>query len=233
MLDTANLSKYQIRDLEKYDESAKRLRLIVDELNKLDLGDVTEFEMIPMDTAYDHVPRYIYIKALIMEGELQIMCERDGYGNADRWDFTAIGWPKYTNENGDSKTIDPSDCWNPKEVRPESTAAQDRPAKAIAKQIASKIIGEYIRIYQVCNDKAQMWQERSDTTKDNLSRLAEACQDDNMFRGTPQKILYIRGVGDEYSKRVEFRSDNDVRITLTTDEAIAVIAMLRERNREA
>jgi hypothetical protein len=226
-------NEYQVRDLAKYEESAKRLRAIVDELNQLDLGDVTEFEMLPPDENYDHIPRSIYIKALIMEGELQIMCDRDGYGNTDRWEFTAIGWPKYTNENGDSKTIDPSDLWNPKANRPTTTAAQDRPAKAIAKQIAGKIIGDYIEVFKRCLEKAQSWQEASDTTADAISRLAAACQDEREFRGRPQRTFYIRNVADQYSKRVEFRSVGDVQITLTADEAIAVIELLRKRNSDS
>lgn len=223
-------NEYQVRDLAKYEDSAKRLRLIVDELNQLDLGDVTEFEMLPPDEHYDHVPRSIYIKALIMDGELQICCERDGYGNPERWEFTAIGWPKYTNENGDSKTIDPSDLWNPKANRPETTAAQDRPAKAIAKQIASKIIGDYIEIYKRCLDKVQSWQEASDKTADAIRRVAEACEDEREFRGRPQRTFYIRNIADSCSKRVEFRSTGDVQIDLTADEAVEVIALLRKIN---
>jgi hypothetical protein len=223
-----DLNEYQLRDLKKYEEDAKRLSLILAELNKLDLGDVTEFAMTPMRDDIDHTPRCIYINALVMEGRLEIMCERSGYGNTDRWEFNAIGWPKYTDEQGQSNTIDPSNLWNPKEVRPSTTAAQDREPKAIAKQIASKILGEYIRIFKLCLDRAQSAQAHADETGDAMSRLADACQDDREFRGRPQRRFYVKNMaGDSVS--VEFRSTGDVKMNLTTDEVIAVIALLRKQ----
>ena len=81
------MNEYQLKNLKTYEESARRLRLIVDELNALDLGDVTEFEIQPVPEDYDFTPRYIAISALIMEGPIEIMCERDGYGNSGRWEF--------------------------------------------------------------------------------------------------------------------------------------------------
>ena len=222
------LNEYQLRDLKKWRESAKRLRLIVDEINKLDLGDVTEFKMLPIPEHCDYTPRSIFIEALIMEGPIEIMCERDGYGNTDRWEFTAIGWPKYKDENGSPQTIDPSNLWNPKEVRPSTTAAQDREPRLIAKQIVNKILNEYIRIYKGCLEKAQSHQEHADKTADARTRLADACQDERDFRGRPQRQFYVKNIPGE-TLGVEFRSVGDVKINLTTDEAIDVIAMLRKR----
>jgi hypothetical protein len=225
------MTEYQLRDLKKYEESAKRLRLIVDQINKLDLGDVTEFEMMPrLDDEFDrqHTPRMIFIEALIMEGKLEIMCERDGYGNTDRWEFTAIGWPKYTDENGQSCTIDPSNLWNPKVNRPQTTAAQDREPRLIASQISNKILGEYIDIFKRCLDSAQSHQAHCDKTKDARSRLADACQDEREFRGRPQSDFYVKNItGDPI--HVKFQSEGDVKVNLTTDEAIDVIALLRKR----
>lgn len=228
----SSMNEYQIRNLKKYEESHERLSLIVKELNTLDLGDVGHFEIRPVDADIDYsqpgnvTPRCLFITAKFPEGTLEIMCERDGYGFRDRWEFIPTGWPKYTNENGETETIDPSNLWDPKEFRPTSTAAQDRAAKAIARQIANKIIGEYIRIYHRCLDKAQSHEEHARKAQDARERLADACHDDREFRGRPQRIFYIRNYPG--TQRVEYRSEGDVKMNLTTDEAIAVIAMLRK-----
>ena len=94
------MNEYQQREATKHQKSLGRLHLIVEQLNALDLGDVTEFEIQPDADDCDFTPRYIAISALIMEGPIEIMCERDGYGNNDRWEFRAAGWPTYTDENG-------------------------------------------------------------------------------------------------------------------------------------
>jgi len=228
MLDVENMNEYQIRDLKKYEEDAKRLRLIVDQINELDLGDVTEFEMQPPRDDCDYTPRMIYITALISEGQLEIMCERSGYGNTDRWEFTAIGWPKYTDENGQSCSIDPSGLWNPKANRPQTTAAQDREPRLIASQISSKILGEYIDIFKRCLERAQSHQIHADKTADARRRLADACQDEREFRGRLQHDFYVKNItGDPI--HVKFQSEGDVKVNLTTDEAIDVIALLRKR----
>ena len=191
--------------------------------------------MVPrLDDEFDrqHIPRMIFIEALISEGKLEIMCERDGYGNTGRWEFTAIGWPKYDDENGKSCSVDPSNMWNPKANRPTTTANQNREPKAIAKQIASKILGDYIDIFKRCLEVAQSHQEHADKTANARTRLADACQDEREFRGQPMRQFYVRNMAGD-PLRVEFRSSGDVQMNLTTDEAIAVIALIREQRRDA
>jgi hypothetical protein len=220
------MNEYQLRDLKTYEESARRLRLIIDELNNLDLGDVTEFEIQPVPEDYDHTPRYIAISALTMEGPIEIMCERDGYGNSGRWEFRASGWPTYTNEDGASCTVDPSNLWNPKANRPTSTAAQDREPLAIAKQIASKIIPEYISIYSRCLNSAEEAQEHGTKKADALRRLTEACGREYDQKARHKGTIYTRGNGVE-SFRVEFRSEGDVILHLTTEQAITALEAIR------
>lgn len=220
------MNEYQLRDLNTYTDSVRRLRLIVDELNALDLGDVTEFEIQPIPEDYDFTPRYIAITALIMEGPVEIMCERNGYGNNDRWEFRASGWPTYTNQDAATCTVDPSNLYQPRANRPTTTAAQDREPKAIAKQIASKIIPEYIEIYKRCLNDAQEREEHSNNTADALRRLTEACGQTYDQKAQHKGTIYTKGNGVE-SFRVEFRSEGDVIMHLTTEQAITALEAIR------
>jgi len=220
------MNEYQLRDLKTYEESVRRLRPIVDELNDLDLGDVTEFEIQPIPEDYDFTPRFICISALIMEGPIEIICERDGYGNAGRWEFRASVWPSYINQDGASCTVDPSNLYQPRANRPTTTAAQDREPKAIAKQIASKIIPDYINIYKRCLNDAQEREEHSNNTADALRRLTEACGQTYDQKAQHKGTIYTKGNGEE-SFRVEFRSEGDVIMHLTTEQAIKALEVIR------
>ena len=220
------MNEYQQRDARKYQKSLGRLHLIVEELNALDLGDVTEFDIQPVPDDCDFTPRYIAISALIMEGPIEIMCERDGYGNNDRWEFRASGWPTYTNEDGASCTVDPSNLWNPKASRPTTTAAQDRAPKAIAKQIASKLIPDYLSIYSRCTATAQEREEYGADKADALRRLTEACGQTYDQKAQHKGTIYTKGNGVE-SFRVEFRSEGDVIMHLTTEQAITALEAIR------
>ena len=227
------MNAYQQKEAMKYQKSLGRLRLIVDELNELDLGDVTKFEIEPIPEDFDHTPRYIAISSLVMDGNeslpsyLEIMCERDGYGNNGRWEFRAAGWPSYKDENDKTCTVDPSDLWNPKATRPTTTAAQDRAPKAIAKQIASRLIPEYLSIYSRCTSRAEDAQGHSNERAEGLRRLAKACRDDRAFLGRRGSSFYIKELpGDAVS--VDSNSHGDVQIRLHTDEMVKVIGLLRE-----
>ncbi len=210
----------------KYQKSLGRLHLIVEELNTLDLGDVTEFKIQPVTDDCDFTPRYIAISALIMEGPIEIMCERDAYGNNDRWEFRASLWPTYTNEDGATCSIDPSNLWSPKANRPTTTAQQDRAPKAIAKQIASKLIPEYIETYKRCLDKAQEAEEYSTDKANALRRVTEACGQDYDQKAQHKGTIYTKGNGVE-SFRVEFRSESDVVLHLTTEQALTALEAIR------
>lgn len=228
------MNEYQLKSLKKYEESARRLRPIVDELNAIEMEEVTEWEMVPMDEGLDYVPRYIYIRALCEKGPLKILCARDEYQAADRWEFSPCEWPKYKDSDGSTKTISPHDLWNPKEVAPKTTAQQDREPKAIARQIANKIIPEYLRIYARATERAQDAQGYSDSTRDALSRLAAACRDrDSDTHGRPRRSFFVREL-EGSTVSVEFRSLGSCKIELSTDEMIEVVGLLRKlRNPEA
>jgi len=222
------MNEYQLKELTAYEESASRLRLIVDALNALELEDVTTFEMQPIPEDYDFTPRFICIDALTEQGKIELICERNGYGFTDRWEFRASGWPTYTDEHGSKCTSDPSNLWNPKEWRPTTRAAQDRDPKAIAKQIANKILPEYLRIYARCVERNDDMQKHSDQRGDGLRRLAEACRDTTeRYNGRHKSSFYIKELsGDTVS--VDSNSHGDVRIRLHTDEMIQVVKLLRE-----
>ena len=220
------MNEYQLRDATKYQKSLGRLHLIVEELNALDLGDVTEFEIQPIPKDYDFTPNFIAITALIQQGPIEIMCERDTYGNIDRWEFRASGWPTYTNEDGATCTVDPSNLYQPRANRPTTTAAQDREPKAIAKQIASKLIPEYIEIYKRCLNNAEEAQEYGENKADALRRVTEACGQEYDQKAQHKGTIYTKGNGVE-SFRVEFRSEGDVILHLTTEQAITALEAIR------
>lgn len=221
------MNEYQLRDKRNYDESHKRLEAIVAELNQLELGAVTKFKIQPIGEEYDFTPRFICISARIPSGKIVIICERNGYGNTGRWEFRASGWPSYEDENGSTCTIDPSSLWNPQASRPVTTAAQDRQPKAIAKQIANKIIPDYLSIYARCGVLAKSNQEHSNERAEGLRRLAVACRDENRHASRQGASFYIQELpGDTVG--IDSNSHGDVQIRLHTDEMISVIALLRE-----
>lgn len=221
------MNEYQERERAKYQQTAESLQLIVDELNKQDQGDVGEWSLMERGEEYDFTPRFICIEADTPDGRLELICERDGYGNKGRWEFRASGWPTYNDENGKVCTSDPSNLWNPKENRPVTTAAETRQPLAIAKQIVSKILGEYQRIHGRCRMRNEEFQTHSDERADGLRRLSEAAQDEDRYKGRHGSSFYIRNLpGDTVS--VESRSHGDVQIRLHTDEMVEVIALLRK-----
>ncbi len=219
------MNEYQQRDATKYQKSLGRLHLIVDELNALDLGDVTEFEIQPIPKDYDFTPNFIAITALIMEGPIEIMCERDNYGNIDRWEFRASVWPTYIDENGKTCTVDPSNLWRPRPSRPTTTAAQDRAPKAIAKQIASKLIPDYIEIYKRCLNSAEEHQDHAAKEEEALQAVTEAAGEVYEQGKDRNRDISVRK-GDEYI-RVEFRSTGDVILHVTSAQAITALEAIR------
>ncbi len=221
------MNEYQQREATKHQKSLGRLHLIVEELNALDLGDVTEFEIQPDADDCDFTPRYIAIEALISEGPIQIMCERDGYGNNDRWEFRASGWPTYTDENGKKETVDPSNLWQPKASRPTTTAAQDRAPKAIAKQIAGKLIQDYVDIYKRCLESAEEAQAYSDKSTANADLIAAAAKDEGHHVGRRGRAWYVKGLKGE-TLRVEMNSADSFGIEVKAKEMVAIISLLRE-----
>lgn len=216
------MNEYQQNEEHKYSVAAERLQMIVDELNA-NIDSTAVWRMLPRGEDYDFTPRFIAIS----NGLLELICEHDGYGNKNRWEFRASGWPTYTDENGKVCTSDYSDLWNPKESRPTTTAADTREPKAIAKQIISKVLGDYCMIYARAKVRAQEFQTHSDERADGLRRLGEAAQDQDRYQGRHGSSFYVRNLpGDTLS--IESNSHGDCRIRLHTDEMVQVIALIRE-----
>lgn len=215
------LNEYQKRNEAAYDITVEKLQAIVDELKKY---SGPNWALIPPDRTLDHTPRFVCIS----NGTLGILAERGGYSNKDRWRFFASEWPKTTNETGRKESVTPSNLYDPKERRPETTAAENRDPKAIAKQIANKIISDYQRIYARCEERAAGIQKHYDSRAAAMSRLAKACGDDNRYQtGRSGHTYYVRNLpGDTVG--VEFNSEGDVKIRLNTDEMIEVLALLRQ-----
>lgn len=155
---------------------------------------------------------------------LEIMARYNEYDIRGKFEFTAIKWPEYTDEAGRKGTSDPSNCYQPREQRPSTKATAGREPKAIAKQIESKIIPEYERIYERCQGLAGESQAYHDKTKIALDRLTEATGDDRHSIGRTRSGWYLRGLPG--SQRVEFHSEGDVEIRLPTEEMLQVIDLL-------
>jgi len=221
------MNEYHEKEARKYQKSLGRLHLIVEQLNALDLGDVTEFEIQPVKDDCDYSPRYIAIKALIMEGPIEIMCERDGYGNADRWEFRAAGWPTFTDSNGKTETVDPSNLGRPRVNRPTTTAAQDRAPEAIAKQIANKLIQDYVDVYKRCLEQAEDYQAHSDKSVANAKMVAEAAKDTGHHIGRRGRGFYVADLPGP-TLRIEMKSADSFEVDLSAKEMVAVIGLVRE-----
>ena len=159
------------------------------------------------------------------------------WNKPERFEFSASEWPTYTDKNGKTVRVHPGDMgseWNgdkfePRETAPTTTAARTREPAAVAKQIKSRVIPEYMRVYAALQEVAASRQEYADKQSDTIARLFEACQEDPSTRQAP---YFVRNMpGDTVT--VDYRSPGSVMIELSTDDMIAVIAMLRARRQEA
>jgi len=159
---------------------------------------------------------------------LEIMARYNEYDIRGKFEFRAVKWPEYTDENGHKGTSSPDNCYQPRETVPTTKATAGREPKAIAKQIESKIIPEYLRIYERCQGLATDSQKYHDTKKDALEKLTEATGDDRHSIGRTRSGFYLQGLPG--SQRIEFHSEGDVEIRLTTDEMLAVIDLLYRRH---
>lgn len=214
------MNEYQQRNEQRYSADAERVVELVAELNKI---DTEKWTVIPRDNDLDHTPTRHQVRS---ESGLAIVCNHNGYGLDDRWRFSACGWPKYVDQDGSVRTISANDLWNPKEVSPSTEAADSRPYAAIAKQIVSKLVTPYRAIYARAVEKAQDWQQGADRQVAALQRVTEACGQTYEKGQQGNKTLYaMRDAKD--SIRVEFRSEGDVILHLTTEQAITALEAIR------
>ena len=221
MLDFDNLNEYQKRDELAASVLAEQLTQIASHMDG--------WHLIPRDrTTEEHIPMFRYLSN--EDGSRQIFCESNRYGCVGKFRFSAMVWPSYTENEGDhlrTCTSTPSDLWNPKENAPETTATHGRKFEAIAKQIESKIIPEYERLYILCQIRATAAQKHSDEVQDCKHRLAEATGQDIAHHGGRSSIFYIRDLPGE-TVGVEYRSPGDCRVSLSTGEMIEVVALIRK-----
>lgn len=155
---------------------------------------------------------------------LEIMARYNEYDIRGKFEFSAVQWPKYTNESGQDCTTGPADCYQPREQAPKTKAAAGRAPKAIAAQIVSKILPDYERIYTRCEGLAADSQVYHDTTKDALDKLTAATGDDRHSIGRTRSGWYLQDLPG--SQRIEFHSTGDVEIRLPTEEMLKVIDLL-------
>jgi len=168
-------------------------------------------------------------------GDRQLVAMANHYGHAGRFEFRACHWPSYTDEKGNEKTVFPSEVpatatqegYSPRGVTPSTTAAIDREPEAVAKQVIRKIFASYDDLYTRCEERAASSQKFHDDTAAALKQLGKATGDP-LKRGSNYRCFYIKDLpGDPV--RLEFVSTGDVRFGLSTEEAIDVIALLRQR----
>lgn len=158
---------------------------------------------------------------------LEIMARYNEYDIRGKFEFSAVQWPKYTNESGQDCTTGPADCYQPREQAPKTKAAAGRDPKAIAAQIVSKLLPDYERIYTRCEGLRDESQVYHDETKAALDKLTEATGDDRHSIGRTRSGWYLQGLPG--SQRIEFHSTGDVEIRLATEDMLAVIDLLYRR----
>lgn len=213
------LNEYQKRCNAKAVEFHDLLQPIVDEM-----PEGWSLKPIHIDDE-GHAWRCLYI--VNAATGLEVMARYDEYDIRGKFEFQASEWPKYTDENGQTCTKHPGDVYNPRETAPKSRAAAGREPKAIAGQIASKILPEYERIFERCRQEADESQAYHDKTKQALDWLAAATGDERHSSGRNRSGFYLQGLPG--SQRVEFNSVGDVEIRLPTEDMLAVIGLLYRR----
>ncbi len=196
-----------------------------DELDKI-LAHMDGWTLVPVRDDNECAPTWRTLRN--HEGDREIWAQKIQRGSAERFEFQATLWPKYTDEAGHEKSKSPRDCYQPNESTPTTTAAREREPRAIAKQIFAKIIPDYDRIFERLESAAKLTQEYHDETADALKRLAAATGNE-YEPDKPFRSYYVRDLIGDDPMRVEFNSVGDCRISLHTDEMIEVLNFIRRR----
>ena len=214
------LNEYQQRANAKAVEFHALLQPIADEL-----PDGWQLHDIKLDES-GHAFRCLYIANEATGRE--IMARYDEYDIPGKFEFKAIAWPEYTDENGRKCTKHPGDCYQPRETAPRTKAAAGREPRAIARQIESKILPEYERLWQRCEALAAESQEYHNKTREALVALTEATGDERHSRGNRRSGFYLQGYPG--SQSIEFNSIGDVGIRLPAEDMVDVIDMLYRKH---
>jgi hypothetical protein len=175
---------------------------------------------VPRDNSLDHTPNRHWVRS---ESGLQVCCNHNGYGLDNRWRFTASEWPSYKDRDGNIRSVAPS---NLREPAPATEAADSREYRLIAKQIVSKLLTPYRTIYADCAEAAAEYQEHADSEAEALAKLQRAAGQHGTHDSNRGKILYGE-TANEDSVRIEFRSKNNVLLTMTAEQAAKAMEALR------
>ncbi len=221
------MNEYQQKALKAYNTGAVLLVDIVDELNKI---DSTTWKIEPRDPELDFTPRFYDVtgtrRMTKAPDRLRICAELNGYGNDGKWEFRASGWPTYINSDGDEVQVSSTDMYQPRVDCPRTRATATRPSNALAAQIVSRLLQPYREVYARCAASAENSGQYSKNKADALRRLTEACGKTYRQQARGKNIIYTEGNGVD-SFRVEFRSEGDVTLHLTTEQAITALEAIR------
>jgi len=215
------MNEYQQRQREKADEFGRELRAIA---IKLPTNDISCWQLAPFKDGDDWAPVWRCLRRT--DGKRELWAQKSHTNGKARFEFMACGWPSYTDETGSKQHKRPSDCYQPRETTPKTTAAVDREPKAIAKQIVTRLLPDYDRIYTRLEHLAKETQKYHDKTADARQRLAKAAGDeykpDASWRG-----VYIKDLPGN-TVRIDFNSIGDCRLSLHANEMVEVIGLLRQ-----
>jgi hypothetical protein len=148
----------------------------------------------------------------------------------DKWkhriSVRSWNWPQYTvNESRGyvkTETVMPSSLYDPREASPSITVSADKTAAQIAKDIQTRFLPEYTRLYARCLARAQSSQEYADTSESGWQAVCKVIGAD------PKHHHHYSNIAGEYNASIENRSGKaHVTLDLTADQLAKVIAALR------
>jgi hypothetical protein len=149
------------------------------------------------------------------------------WNNPERFEFRPSSWPNYRNAEQRRVTVDPSSLY-PREERPSCTAARSRAPEAIARDVGRKVLPEYERLYQLCEDKAEQYQRGSNREGEAIAQLFKATRETRNPERPEEKPRFVREI-EGPTLYLEYRSEGSVKLDLSAVEAAAVVEFLRER----
>lgn len=141
------------------------------------------------------------------------------WNKTERFEFRPCEWPSYRNTEGRPVTIDPAGLY-PRQQRPSCSVARSRAPEAIARDIGRKVLPEYERLYQMCEDRAAGYQRSSDTEAEAIAQLFKATRED--ITRQEQKPRFVREI-EGPTIYLEYRSRGSVKLDLSAEETAAVI----------
>lgn len=215
------MNEYQQKRWERHSADAERVVELVAALNEI---DSEKWTVEPSKPDADNYPTNRH--RIVSESGLVVVCNHNGYGLEDRWRFSAGAWPEYLDDQGHKRTMAACDLWNPKETSPQTEAADSRPWSAIAKQILTKLLTPYRAIYARCAEKAGLWQEGVDRNVAALEAMHKACGQPFDRGAAHNKTLYHNRMAKD-SVRIEFRSEGDVILHMTTEQALKALEAIQ------